>query len=534
MSSQSLILIAGTVATYVLFQLAKTIYEELTSPLRNLPGPQGADVVFGHFRQINNDPTLTLKWRNQFGNNFQLRSFFNKRELWTADTKALNHILVSAHLYQKGLVGQRFTKDLLGGGLIAAEGEEHKRQRKISNPAFGVPQIRKLNEIFNQKSAQLRDIWMKELAVDSRIDVFIWLSKMTLDVIGLAAFNYEFNALEPRGGPSEVHEAFTHLLNSPHAAQRQVIVRLARALIPILRYLPLPGSKDLVRTRTKMLKIAKQLFTQSKAAVMAAGGEKTATERDLLSLMVNANLSTDLPEDQRLSDVDVITQIPTFFQAGHETTSTATAWALYALSLDIRVQTKLREELFSLPNDSPTMDELNSLPYLERDAVRESLRVHAPAEFTTRVAMEDDVIPLSKPYADRRGRLYNSISIRKGTMIRIPISAVHHDKEIWGDDSSEFRPGRWEHIPDAVHSVPGVWGNLLTFGSGPHSCIGFRFAVVEMKALLFTLIRAFEFGAVVPEGDLGYTSTPVKRPLVKNEPEKGSQLPLRVTLYVHE
>ncbi|KAJ6462531.1 cytochrome P450 [Mycena sanguinolenta] len=531
MSSQFLIPIAGTVATYILFQLAKTIYEELTSPLRNLPGPQGADLVFGHFRQINNDPTLTLKWRNQFGNNFQFQSVFNKRELWTGDTKALNHILVSAHLYQKGPVGQRFIKDLLGGGLLAAEGEEHKRQRKISNPAFGVPQIRELTEIFNQKSAQLRDIWMQEQAVDSRIDVFVGLRKATLDVLGLAAFNYEFNALEPRGGPSEVHEAFTHLLHSPQAAQRQVIVRLARALIPILHYLPLPGSKDLVRTRTNMLKIAKQIFTQSKAAVIAAGGEKTAMSRDLLSLMVNANLSTDLPEDQRLSDVDVITQIPTFFQAGHETTSTGTAWALYALSLDIRVQTKLREELLSLPNDNPTMDELNSLPYLE-SVVRESLRVHAPAEFTSRQAMEDDVLPLSKSYVDRHGKLYNSISIRKGTRISIPISAVHRDKDIWGSDASEFRPERWEHIPVAVNSVPGVWGNLLTFGGGSHNCIGFRFAVVEMKALLFTLIRAFEFGAVLPEGDLVYTSTPIKRPLVRSEPEKGNQVPLRVTPYV--
>ncbi|KAF7355941.1 Alcohol dehydrogenase superfamily protein [Mycena venus] len=341
---------------------------------------------------------------------------------------------------------------------------------------------------------------------------------MTLDVIGLAAFNYEFNALEPRGGPSEVHEAFTHLLHSPHAAQRQVIVRLARALIPILRYLPLPGSKDLVRTRTKMLKIARQLFVQSKATAMASGGEKTTTDRDLLSLMVNANLSTDLSEDQRLSDDDVIARpsITVTVHAGHETTS-ATAWALYALSLDIRVQTKLREELLSLPNDNPTMDELNSLPYLEsvgKSFFRESMRVHTPVEFTVRVAMEDDVIPLSKPYVDRHGRLYNSISIRKGTMIRIPISAVHHDKEIWGDDASEFRPERWEHTPDAVNAVPGVWGNLLTFLGGSHHCIGFRFAVVEMKALLFTLIRAFEFGAVVSEGDLGYTSTPAKRPLL--------------------
>ena len=41
------------------------------------------------------------------------------------------------------------------------------------------------------------------------------------------------------------------------------------------------------------------------------------------------------------------------------------------------------------------------------------------------------------------------------------------------------RPERWESIPEAAHSIPGVWGNLLTFLGGPHACIGYRFSVVE-------------------------------------------------------
>ena len=81
----------------------------------------------------------------------------------------------------------------------------------------------------------------------------------------------------------------------------------------------------------------------------------------------------------------------------------------------------------------------------------------------------------------------------------IPINIINRDKSIWGEDAAEFklvlfsisfqvgyltccflsRPERWENIPNAVSSVPGVWANILTFIGGPRACIGFRFSLVE-------------------------------------------------------
>lgn len=94
--------------------------------------------------------------------------------------------------------------------------------------------------------------------------------------------------------------------------------------------------------------------------------------------------------------------------AGNETTSTATTWCLYALSRDLAVQSKLRDELLSLGTDSPTMDELNALPYLD-GVVRETLRVHSPVSATVRIATKDDVLPLGTPIKDKKGRLLNEI-----------------------------------------------------------------------------------------------------------------------------
>ena len=72
------------------------------------------------------------------------------------------------------------------------------------------------------------------------------------------------------------------------------------------------------------------------------------------------------------------------------------------------VQTKLREELLSVDTDTPSMDELMALPYLDA-VVRETLRVHSPVPDVARVATKDDVLPVAKPYRDENGIVQDSI-----------------------------------------------------------------------------------------------------------------------------
>lgn len=97
-------------------------------------------------------------------------------------------------------------------------------------------------------------------------------------------------------------------------------------------------------------------------------------------------------------------EVPTFIVAGHETTSTQTTWALFALAQRPDLQGRLREELRGVETDTPSADELESeyLPFLD-SVVRETLRLHAAVAMTERVAVKDDVIPVSEPYIDRAG-----------------------------------------------------------------------------------------------------------------------------------
>ncbi|KAJ7226177.1 cytochrome P450 [Mycena rebaudengoi] len=526
-----------TLLCYVFFRLGRMVYDDLTSPIRHLPGPKSRSWIVGHFVDLADEALVTTRWREEYGPHFQFRGLFNKRELYMSDTKALNHILTNTNLYGKGAVAIRFLNDLLGNGILSVEGDVHKQQASIhmsiiysliSNPAFGTAQIRRLTDIFVERSLQLRDVWSREIKsaapgdrkYSARTDITEWVRRATLDIIGHAGFNYQFNALEPQGKPNELNQAFVDIFHSPNE-RIELAFRAAQARFPFLQCLPLPGQKTLKNARTTMSDIGHALLLEGKAAVMAAGGDKGFSSRDLFSLLLKANMEEDVPGKSRLSDEEVVAQIPAFFVAGHETTSTAITWALYALSQNQSAQNKLREELMIVSTDNPTMEELNALPYLE-NVVRETLQVHTPLVSARRMAMVDDVLPLSIPYTDPKDIVHDSLPIRKGQQIYIPLLAVNTDKALWGEDAAEFKPERWDELPEAVKAIPSVWSNLMTFFAGPHSCIGFRFS-----ALLFTLIRTFEFELAIPASEIGNTGI-LQRPFVLAERSKGDQMPMIV------
>ena len=137
-------------------------------------------------------------------------------------------------------------------------------------------------------------------------------------------------------------------------------------------------------------------------------------------------------------------------------------------------------------------------------------------------------------------------SIRAGDHIIISIAAINQLKEIWGDDAEEFRPERWNNPPSAAAGIPGVWGNVLTFLGGPRACIGYWFSLVEwvyyqhihvncyivefavsrFKALVFTLVRAFEFELAIPKEQITRKTLVVVKPVIIGRSETRNQMPM--------
>ncbi|KAJ7617996.1 cytochrome P450 [Roridomyces roridus] len=547
--SSILVPVACTLMLYGLLRVAQRVHNSLTSPLRDMPGPPSPSFVLGNFKAMAEDSFLTSQWRLQFGRNFRFRSLFGRMELHTSDIKAVNHIVMNNAIYQKPTSNLDVTRSLLGNGLLSVEKEEHKRQRRIMNQAFVPSQIRLLTELFTEKAIQLREIWEDQLTGTpdgATFDVSAWFRRVSLDIIGQAGFNYSFDSLSPHGKaqPNEMEDAFNSLIHSPRS-QLYAGFRAAQGMVPILRFLPVPGRKVAIEARDTMRRIADRIISRSKAELAAEAQSKDTAapvslqgKRDLLSVLLKSNIAAEaLPESQRMSDAELAAQIPTFLVAGHETTGTAASWMLHALSHHPAIQTKLRDELLaSATTENPTMDELNALPYLEC-VVRETMRLYAPVRSTQRVAVQDDVIPLSNIYTDKRGKEHQSLVIRQGQIIHVPILAVNTDPEIWGEDALKFIPERWENsqaLPSATSAIPGVYTHLLTFFGGAHNCIGYRFALVELKAIIFTLVRAFEFTPAVPSEDVVPQAVGlIHRPAVvdRDNKTKKTGMPLVVKVY---
>ncbi|CAA7265269.1 unnamed protein product [Cyclocybe aegerita] len=526
---------AAASVVYVAFKVSRVIWYEWTSPLHALHGPSSKSFLFGHMKQIleAEDMIEQQKWIEEYGSTFKYKGFAGMNRLYTTDPKALNHIFVNNMVYQKPDAVRHNLRMILGNGLVVVEGEKHRQQRKIMNPAFGPAQIREMVGIFIEKGVELRDILLEESKKQDnhgQIDALYWLSKTTLDVIGLAGFDYKFNALTSGPEHDELHQAFTVIFRSGNRVSiRQIVRGLIPWTRPILKYvLPDKQDEESDKATKTMTRIGNELLKDSRAALSPENGtaEKASWYRkDLLSLLLRANMATDVPAAQRMSDDDVVSQVPTFMVAGHETTSVATTWALFELTQHPEIQSKLRNELLSVETDNPTMEELNALPYLDM-FVRETLRLHTPVPSTIRVAVQDDILPLSEPVHGTNGQMVHEIRIRKGQTMAIPLLAVNSRKALWGDDASEFRPERWEHTPKAASAIPGVWSNLLTFLGGPRACIGYRLSLAEMKALLFTLVRAFDFELAVSPSDLMSVG---KRPSLRSEPDSaGNKMPLKL------
>lgn len=178
--------------------------------------------------------------------------------------------------------------------------------------------------------------------------------------------------------------------------------------------------------------------------------------------------------------------------------------------------------------------------------MREVLRLDGPVTEILREPSRDVVLPLSSPVVGRDGASISSIHLRKGEEIYIPIYAVNRSSAVWGADAADFKPER--HIavpaPAAGAKVPGVWGNLLSFYGGARNCMcvaarrvgradahrGYRFAVLEMKAILFVLVRRFVFSPLPSAPTIKRDWMIVVRPVVVGQEEAGPQMPLLVTV----
>ncbi|KAG8876579.1 hypothetical protein FRB97_004089 [Tulasnella sp. 331] len=120
-------------------------YLATPSAIHTLPGPKSSSWLSGNSETIRTPyhPNATFEsWIREYGTTFTTHGFFGSKEVFTSDTQAMAFVLNQPLDFPKQKVITNLLRTLTGEGLVVAEGLEHKRQRKILNPAFGVAGMR--------------------------------------------------------------------------------------------------------------------------------------------------------------------------------------------------------------------------------------------------------------------------------------------------------------------------------------------------------------------------------------------------------
>ncbi|PNS14191.1 Cytochrome P450 94C1 [Sphaceloma murrayae] len=457
---------------------AVMIYPKYFSVLLDLPSPPNAALFMGHSARIMKEPTgVPLRdWSNEVPNDGIIRylHWFNQERVLLTSSRALGEVLVTKNydFVKPNLVRTGLAR-LLGVGILLAEGDEHKKQRKNLSPAFNFRHVKDLYSTFWGKAVELIERVHDDIANPSPDhtreahvrEVGDYTSRATLDIIGVAGMGQDFGSIaDPGNALSQVYKT----VFTPPKGQRYL--QMASLILPtwVMQNLPLKRNQEIFAARRTVRATCRDLIASKRY-------RKSRTDHDILSVAMQSG---------GFNDEELINQMMTFLVAGHETTSTAMLWAIYLLCQHPDIQTRLRTEIHSRLPSPRTKDgrrisahQIDSLPYLSA-VCNEVLRIWAPVSLTMRVAAKNTTI-LDHP-------------IPKGTTIIICPWATNNSFEQWGGDARTFDPERW--LKDGQANKGGAESNysFLTFLHGPRSCIGEKFARAEFACLLAAWIGRFE------------------------------------------
>ncbi|KAG8214366.1 cytochrome P450 [Butyriboletus roseoflavus] len=521
-----------------------------------LRGPPSESFLYGVNKRIldaENSGAIYEAWAVEYGPVYAIPSTFGTKKIVLNDPKAIAHFYSKdTWTYTQTPATRKVLANILGKGLLWAYGENHKRQRKSLTPAFSIAAIRQLTSIFYDSAYKAKGAWdafIESNGGDSAlIEVQIWC--VSLDTIGLAGFSHNFGALQ--GKHAHVTEIFDTFAASPRSTAVNTGLLLLAQVFPFLVGIPTAHRRLVRKLSVAMEEISNVLLsrTQKELEIGVVGDKEERSIIGLLSKWSISNVPLDAPlicstrnivkganEDSgfQLTKDEVMAQVNESLCTRPRSAS-STLWALLELSRNPDVQTELRNELLEHGVD-PTYDQLtNGLPYLDA-VVHEILRVHPPVVEITRIAIEDDVIPLSEPVRTKTGQLVDSLTIAKDTLITVSMESMNRSAAMWGEDAKMFRPSRWledahgqDGIPAKAKEIQGH-RHLLTFVDGPRTCLGKNFAVTEFKAVLTVLVKNFIFelrDGVDSKIEIGRGMLP--RPKIAGE--VGCKLPLRVRPYV--
>ncbi|KAF8655042.1 hypothetical protein AX16_003278 [Volvariella volvacea WC 439] len=518
------------------------------SPLDKVRGPPSHSLIKGNLSE-SWDPKA-WSWHREitqkYGGVVKLIGSFGDRVLYVSDPKALHHIFMKEQdVYSKSPPFLCALNLFFGPNILSTIGQQHRRQKKMLGPAFSPAHLNGLVPIFYEVADKLRSAITEQVTLDGtkEVDVVPWMTSTALELIGQSGFGYSFESFKINQPPHPYSEAIKRLIpeSSPLVHWRTYILpvvsrigspwfrRWLLGISPWERGHRLRDMMDLMyRTSVEIVRRERENLGKGEDEIASRVGHG----KDIVRILMQNN--EEAPEEDRLSDEEIIAQISGLTFAAMDTTSGALSRVLHLLSLHPEAQERLWAELTGAAAEyghEIPFDVLSTLPYM--DAIcRETLRLYPPLPVVERRCVKDAILPLYQPIVDANGHKTYEVFVPNGTMILPSIIGANCDPSIWGPDSYEWKPDRWlKPLPESVKEarIPGIYSNLMTFISGARSCLGFKYSQLEMKVVLAVLVQNFRF-APPKDKDIYWEMNLIANPVVVGDASRKPSLPLFISL----
>jgi cytochrome P450 len=414
------------------------------------PGPKGNPFFGRHVNASRRDPlNFMLRLAREYGD---LSTFRVGREriYFVNSPDGVRDVLVNHYdNFLKGR-GRTRARQLVGQGLLLSEGDLHRRQRRLAQPAFHRQRIAAYADEMGADAARFSGRWQDGETKD------IWpeMLRLTLGIVGRTLFSADVE--------SETDEV--------GGALKDVMVRF--------HAFKLPGSDMLDRMSLPRMVRVRRGERRLRALVLGLIEERRRAGRDHGDLLSMLMLAEGQGGGEAMTPEQVWQEALTIFIGGFDTIATTLMWTFYALSQNPEAEGRLHMELDSVLEGgrAATFEDLKRLQYTER-VLCEAMRLYPPTWRLMRRALRDFPV--------------GGYRIPSGALVVVCQYAMHRDPRFFPDPET-FDPDRW--TAEARAARPQF--SYFPFGGGPRRCLGEPFAMTEGVLLLATLARLWRMRLV--------------------------------------
>ncbi|XP_020800979.1 cytochrome P450 9c1 [Drosophila serrata] len=384
--------------------------------------------------------------------------------------------------HRKGITDGPNDMSFIGKSLLNLRDRRWKEMRNTLTPTFTSLKIRQMFELIHACNEEAVGYVRRQLdAGNSELELKDFFTRYTNDVIATAAFGIQVNSFKDPN-------------NEFYSIGQRISEFSFWGGLKVFLYLIIPKVMTALRVPVMDMNNV-DYFKKLVYGTMKHRKEQSIVRPDMIHLLMEAqrqfqkdqeaakgDASASKEQHAEFNDEDLLAQCLLFFAAGFETVATCLSFTCHELLANPEVQQKLYEEILAVEEELDgkplNHDTLMAMKYLDC-VVSESLRKWPPAFIIDRMCAADFDLK------DEEGEVI--VKLQKDELVHIPVAAIHHDPDNF-PEPEVFRPERFDE--EHKHEIKQF--TYLPFGVGPRSCIGNRMALMEVKSVLYQLLRQYK------------------------------------------